>query len=180
MEFTVLFMVLMFATLIYLHIRQSDLIFQNDIKVAKTLSVILFFIVVGKSWVPAAKAHEPLQVFGVFCIAATCWILMILIYWRILSACQKDAFLKKIGKPNQPLRDKIKELLLGIIELNHLTTEFIFFTETYFEDPAVNDISDECRKIATHYPKGGTTVENLAQEDIDKINSLIEQLNIDK
>jgi hypothetical protein len=179
MDFTTLFLGLLFAALLYLHIKQSDLIFQHDFKVAKTLAIILLFILAPKYWVllwhidtlKSEFGPDGVFVFSLLYITIN-WILMITIFWKILSGCYKDAFFKRIGKSGQSLHEKIKDILLEVIETKKDTHAFKLFLKTRFEDPLLNSIAQSCKKICcTRTAEGGYSTEQL-----EKIKSLAEQL----
>ena len=180
MDFTALFMGLLFAALIYLHIRQSDLIFQHDIKIAKILASILLCIVASRNCIPLRIRAELISEIGNhalvidFISSAVAWVLIILIYWKILASCYIDAFFKKIGKPGQSLREKIKDIVLEAIQKDQRSPALKLFLKTRFEDPAIDSVRCECKDIIYAYTQLGN--EDFPQEQLEKLKSLAEKL----
>ena len=93
MEIKVMLVGILVSTLIYLYIKQSRLIFQNDIKIAKTLTVFLLCIMALEGTplsVPIFYANIKSTHYAVSLHSILFWVMSILIFWRILLGCQKE------------------------------------------------------------------------------------------
>ena len=177
MEITVMIMGILLVALLYLHIKQSHLIFQHDIKVARALAVILLCVQGATNLLLSVILlnRDPNAArFWIFCNAITVWTLMILIFWKILSACRKDTFFKKNSMPGQSLREKIIGIILEVVQKNQLTPDFKVFIETDFEDAVIESVRRECNLFAYYGPYDGEKY--FSQRDLDKLKALAVQL----
>ena len=96
MNFSTIFLTLVYIILAYLHIKQNPLILKHDIKVARIMSLVLLITIAIHNTI---MLPAELAVIRTFVHAIIEWILMILIYWKILSCCYKDISSKTNNNP---------------------------------------------------------------------------------
>jgi hypothetical protein len=184
MQIVILISVLLVA-LVYLHVTQSSLIFQPDIKVAKTLAIIalviqavsifispLFVMLAGTAVrnnrrLPASGSE--LVVFGLL-FALVIWILVILAYAKFFAGCYKAAYFKKTESVAPFNRAKIYEILTDASEQKRVTPEFKMFLQVNHEDTLVEAVRCGCGNLA--YYSGAF----VPAEQWEKLKDLAEKL----
>ena len=159
---------ILLITLIYLHIKQSDLIFQLDVKIAKVLSMIALLLIACSSYVSMVMTKGRV-VELVFLYNCVIWLLVIIAYWRLLSGCCKVAFFNRIGSVEPGLRAKVRGILQQVRDKKQRTEELNNFLQVSFNDPLIEEIRCRCKEIFSVY-------DYRSEEDFEKIEHFVEML----
>ena len=174
MSVKVLLTGLLIATMLYIYVKQSRLMFQHDIKIARIL-VICLLVVAALENTPLSWPLYYLRVdstrFALSIYFIFFWTLAILAFWKILAGCQKDAFFKIDGHAGQSLKEKVRDIILEAVEKNEETEEFRIFLKTHFSDEEVESVRKECIFTCRDRP-----IVNEHFAPLEKLRVIAEQL----
>ena len=165
-------------TLLYLHVKQSHLIFVHDIKLAKNITLVLLGLMAVGSSILAAMLAKPTNIkqdtiealmILQFLVRIANWGIIIYLLWLIMAGCYKDSYWKQIDEPGQNMRDKVKGVLLDVIERNIQTDDFVMLTRTRFDEPDLEKIRERCKML--YYGP-----DKFSDSSLEKLRDMVEML----
>ena len=183
MQIIILISVLLIA-LVYLHIKQSSMIFQRDIKISINLLIAALILVVGARLFTllitmvvfstnqhrmARSASTGALAFWPLLYDFFIWILVVIAYAKFFSGVRKVAYFKKTESVDPLLRAKVRKILLKFIEEKWQTEEYGIFLQVRHEDPVVESIRSECSRM--YFVDG-----QKSEEQIEKLKGFAEKL----
>ena len=152
----------MLIALIYLHIKQSSMIFQRDIKTVINLLIASVILVVGTKLftllitmiVFSVNQHRMARSASIGALAFwpllydfSIWVIVVIAYAKFFSGLRKVAYFSKTDTVDLSLRKKIREILLETSEQKCMSQGFKMFLQTNHEDPLVEEIRSGCGSV---------------------------------
>ena len=183
MQADVILTAVLALSLAYVHVRQGPLVLQRNVRTARILLLVVLILqviawAVGafsalgviKQGLVTGPAHKVLtlkMVLGVL-FQVVIWVLVIVGFWKLLAGCYDHALIRRVEKPDQTLRQKIRETLLEAAEKGVPTKEVDMFVASSFEDPLLESVRGRCESLLVYYP--------LSQKDAEKLREVAEEL----
>jgi hypothetical protein len=97
------------------------------------------------------------------------WILVLVAIGKFFAGCYKVTFFKNVDLDEPSLRRKVRGILLKVIDRKYITTQYGMFTQVTHDDPLVESIRKECKKMCF-------SDFTISEENLEKLGEFAEKL----